>query len=220
MPEYDAVLFDNDGILVEPPSNDSKTAAVTDTFRELGVGDVDATHVDAITSGVTIETVHEVCEIYDVDVEAFWEARERHDEIVQLDDFRAGSRRCYGDVEALGELPQSRGVVSNNHYSTVEFVLEYFELEPLFETYHGREMEIESLALKKPETHYVDEAIATLGAESALFVGDRELDVVAAHRAGVDSAFVRRPHNTAVELSMTPTYEVDDLHGVVDVATR
>lgn len=220
MTRYDAVLFDNDGVLVEPPLYDSKVAAVTDAFREMGVGDVDATHVDAIVSGVTIETVYEVCEIYDIDAEAFWDARERHDERVQRDDFREGTRRCYGDVTAFGELSQPCGVVSNNHHSTVEFVLEYFELDAFFETYHGREMAIESLDLKKPGTHYVGEAIADLGCESPLFVGDRELDVVAAHRAGLDSVFVRRPHTEEVALLTTPTYEVDDLHGVVDVARK
>lgn len=220
MSNYDAVLFDNDGILVEPPVDDSKSVAVTEAFREMGVEDVDTTHVDALLSGVTIETVHEVCENYDLDAEAFWAARERHDERVQLADFRAGTRRCYDDVSALAELPQACGVVSNNHHSTIAFLLEYFELEPFFETYHGREMAIETLELKKPNTHYIEQAITDIGCESALFVGDRELDVIAAERAGLDSAFVRRQHNESVALSTPPTYEVEDLHGLVDVATR
>lgn len=220
MSRYDAVLFDNDGILVEPPLDDSKVAAVTAAFRELGVEDVDPTHVDAIVSGVTIETVHEVCESCDLDVDGFWDARERHDERVQLEDFRSGARQCYDDVAALGDLPQACGVVSNNHHSTVEFVLEYFDLEAFFETYHGREMALETLEMKKPRTQYVERAIADLGCESPLFVGDRELDVVAARRAGLDSVFVRRPHTDGVDLSTPPTYEVEDLHGVVEVATR
>ena len=55
-------------------------------------------------------------------------------------------------------------------------------------------MTVESLERKKPNTHYVERALSDLDADAALYVGDSESDVVAADRAGLDSAFVRRPH--------------------------
>jgi phosphoglycolate phosphatase len=56
--------------------------------------------------------------------------------------------------------------------------------------------------------------VTAYDAESALFVGDSESDVVAARRAGLDSTFVRRRHTRDVDLSVAPTYEVDSLHDV------
>ena len=47
-----------------------------------------------------------------------------------------------------------------------------------------------------------------------LYVDESGSDVPAAHRAGLDSAFVRRPHVRDAELPAEPTYEVETLHEV------
>ncbi|ELZ06694.1 HAD family hydrolase [Natrialba aegyptia] len=214
-PTYDAVLFDNDGVLVEPPSADTQSEAARAAFRAVGVDDPSRQHVDAIVSGVTPAVLDEICTAYDLDAETFWEARERHDEAFQLDAFRDGTRGCYDDITSIADLPVDCGVVSNNHHSTIEFILTFFELGALFETHYGREMTVESLRLKKPNTHYLERALADLEAESALYVGDSESDIVAAERAGLDSVFVRRAHCRDVTFETSPTYEVEDLHDVV-----
>lgn len=219
MTEYDAVLFDSDGVLVTPPAHETKIEAARAAFLEMGIDDADQQHLTDVVTGVTVDKLHEVCGVYDLDVTAFWEARERHDERSQFDKFEAESRNRYDDVTAITDLPHPCGVVSNNHHSTIEFVLDFFDLEPLFNTYYGREMTIESLELKKPNPHYLDRALADLEAESALYVGDKETDVVAAHRAGLDSAFIRRPHCSDVALSTAPTYEVETLHEVAAIVT-
>lgn len=218
MTEYDTVLFDNDGVLVEPPGHETQSDAARAAFRELGVVDVDDRYVDTITNGATADELREICSVHDLDATAFWEARERLDEQSQLDAFREGVRDRYEDVAAIEDLSQRCGVVSNNHHSTVEFVLEFFGLTPLFETYYGREKTLESLQLAKPNTHYLDVALDNLDAGSALYVGDSESDVVAAHRAGMDSAFVRRSHRADVELSSAPTYEIRDLYELSEIA--
>jgi HAD superfamily hydrolase (TIGR01549 family) len=165
-------------------------------------------------NGVDVDRLHDICALYDIDPQKFWKARERHDEQSQFEDFRAGAREQYDDVTVLTEIRHNCGVVSNNHHSTIEFKLDFFDLRSQFDTYYGRQMTIESLTLKKPNTHYLDQALDDLGAESALYVGDSESDVVAASRAGVDSAFVQRSHCRDVELSVTPTYEVESLHEI------
>ncbi|SEO69065.1 haloacid dehalogenase superfamily, subfamily IA, variant 1 with third motif having Dx(3-4)D or Dx(3-4)E [Halogranum amylolyticum] len=217
MTAYDAVLFDSDGVLVEPPARRTQLEAAAAAFRAVGVDDVDRTHLVDVVSGMTTARLEEICLAYDLDVAEFWDARERHDERSQFEAFRAGDRDRYEDVEAVGDLRRPRGVVSNNHHTTVAFKLEFFDLDPLFDTFYGREMTVESLSLKKPNTHYLDRALSDLDAESALYVGDSESDVVAANRAGLDSAFVRRRHTRDVDLSVTPTYEVDSLYDVADL---
>ncbi|WP_254531459.1 HAD family hydrolase [Natrinema gelatinilyticum] len=218
MTAYDTILFDNDGILVTPPASETQAEATREAFREVGATNVAQRHLDAIVSGVTIDELREICTAYDLDAETFWEARERHDERSQLDKFEGGARECYDDVSCLTELSQNCGVVSNNHHSTLEFVLDQFELKPLFSTYYGREKTIESLRLKKPNPHYLERALADLEAESALYVGDSETDVLAAERASIDSAFVRRSHCRDVDLDVTPTYDVTTLRDVVRIA--
>jgi phosphoglycolate phosphatase len=211
VPDYDAVLFDSDGVLVEPPSRERKRAGHRDAFRAVGVEDPDPGHVESLFSGVTLDGLREIAASHDLDPETLWTARERCDERSQLAAFRAGDRTTYDDVGVVRDLPGPRGVVSNNHHSTVEFKLDFFELDPLFDTYYGREMTVESLELKKPNTHYLDRALPDLEAESALYVGDSESDVLAAHCADLDSAFVRRAHTRETELDEEPTYELGSL---------
>jgi HAD superfamily hydrolase (TIGR01549 family) len=214
---YDAVLFDSDGVLVEPPTAETQAAATRAAFREVGVDDVAQRHVDAIANGVTVADLHDICADYGLESATFWAARERHDERSQLEQFRAGTRDRYDDVTAIAVLPQDRGVVSNNHHSTIEFVLDAFDLESLFETYYGRPKSIESLRVKKPEPHFLERALADLEAESALYVGDSESDVIAAHRAGIDSAFVRRRHCRDDVLTVAPTYDIETLSALPDI---
>ena len=214
MPDYDAVLFDSDGVLVHPPAAETQTAAIRAAFRSVGVDDPAERHVDALTAGVTVDVLEEIGNAYGVDPERLWLARERHDERSQLEAFRAGDRDRYGDIDAVLDHPLPSGVVSNNHHSTVDFLLEFFGWTGTFDTYYGREMSVESLELKKPNTYYLDRALADLDAAAALYVGDSESDVVAADRAGLDAAFVRRPHVRDADLSVDPDYEVESLHEV------
>jgi HAD superfamily hydrolase (TIGR01549 family) len=211
---YDAVLFDNDGVLVEPPAPETQRAAIRNAFQAVGVEDPADEHVPELTAGVTIEALEEVGAAYGVDPERLWAARERHDERSQLEAFRAGDRDRYDDAAAVEDLPHDSGVVSNNHHTTIEFLVNHFGWTSTFDTYYGREMTVESLERKKPNTHYLERALADLSAESALYVGDSGSDVLAAHRAGLDSAFVRRPHARDAELPADPTHEVETLHEV------
>jgi len=215
---YDAVLFDNDGVLVAPPARETQAAAIRDAFAELGVTRIDDEHVSALRHGVTVDRLEEIARAYDLDAAELWAARERHDEQSQFDAFRAGDRGLYDDVSALDNVVGRRGVVSNNHHTTVEFILDFFGLDGAFDTYYGREKTVESLRLKKPNTHYLDRALADLDADSALYVGDSASDIVAAHRAGMDPVFVRREHNDDVDHETPPAFEVESLHEVVDIA--
>ncbi|RJT02063.1 HAD family hydrolase [Halococcus sp. IIIV-5B] len=220
MSEYDAVVFDSDGILVAPPRRERQVAAARAAFDDLGIGDVDRETLAGLVTDPNADRIGELAAAYDVDPEAVWNARERHDERTQERAFEDGSRTTYDDVHAIGDIAATRGVVSNNHHATIAFVLDHFDLDHLFETYYGRENGIENLARRKPNPHYLERALADLDAvdDRVLYVGDSETDVMAADRADVDSAFVRRPHREELSLSVSPTYEVADLHAVRRIA--
>ncbi|WP_254864256.1 HAD family hydrolase [Halovivax gelatinilyticus] len=220
MSRYDAVLFDSDGVLVEPPAVETQSAATRAAFRAVGVAEPDRADVRAVVDGVTPGELDACCRRYDVEPEAFWAARERHDEDSQLEAFRAGVRTVYDDVGAIASLSGPRGVVSNNHQTTIDFVCSFFELDSLFASRYGRPMTIESLGRKKPNPYYIERAMADLSAETALYVGDSESDLVAARRAGLDSAFVRRRHNRETALSVEPDYVIDSLTALRSIVGR
>lgn len=60
----------------------------------------------------------------------------------------------------------------------------------------------------------------TLGVESALYVGDREIDVAAAQNAGIDSVFLRREGVTKNEIDVAPTHVVSSLWDLLDIVPR
>jgi len=217
---YDAVVFDKDGVLVGRTAFDTLREAAWDAFVSLGVDDPDLSHVDDVAVGVDPATLTDICERYGIDRSEFWRARDEIASVAQIEAARRGQKTPYDDVDALRRLNASLGVVSSNQQATVDAVLDHFDLAGRFDAVYGREPSIASLSRKKPSPYYVERVLEDLGAETAIFVGDNESDVRAADNAGIDSAFIRRPHRRNVELTCQPTYEIDDLHDLVSICGR
>lgn len=215
---YTALLFDTDGVILELTEGDRDRLerAVYAAFGEFAtVPDDD--HVADLIYRVDPDHLCEIAAEYDLDPEAFWAARDRHCSRVQRNAIDEGHVGMYDDVAALHALNRPLGMVSTNQHATIEHVIERFDL-PLFETYYGREPTIRSLQRKKPAPYYIDRALSDLGTRDGLYVGDSEHDIVAANRAGLDSAFLRREHNRDVTLSVEPTHELDSLTALQELA--
>lgn len=210
---YDALLFDNDGVIVEPPDADQVHTGIRRTFASFGVTDPPQSHVEALL-GATVDTVEEVCAAHDLDPRTFWYRRDRIVSRIQREAFRAGRKGLYPDVAVTRESPVPQGIVTNNQRDTIRFIVDHFDLGDAFQTVYGRDPTVEGLRRKKPNPHLLRRAIADLEAQRPLFVGDSESDVRAAARMGIDSAFVRRPHRAEYDLSVTPTHEVSNLEDV------
>ncbi|WP_248895474.1 HAD family hydrolase [Haloplanus halobius] len=214
---YDTVVFDNDGVLVGRTRFDVLREATAETFAQFGVTDPDPDHVEEMTIGATPRRVAAVCDEYDFDPDRFWRTRDSTVSGAQQEEARAGRKTPYDDIDTLADLDISKGIVSSNQQETVDFLIDHFELGDLFDTAYGREATIESLDLRKPNPHYIERALSDLDADSALFVGDNESDIKAAENAGIDSAFIRRPHRRDWDLNVWPTWDIeslDDLHRV------
>jgi HAD superfamily hydrolase (TIGR01549 family) len=217
---YDTVVFDNDGVLVGRTQFDVLQAATAETFEQFGVTDADPDHVEQMTIGATPTDVTRVCRAYDLDPDSFWYTRDSVLSKAQQAEAREGRKTPYDDLETLADLDTTLGIVSSNQQETVDFLLDHFDIGDLFDTAYGRSATIESLSLRKPNPHYLERALADLDAVSALFVGDNESDIEAAENAGIDSAFIRRPHRTDWDLNVWPTWEIDgldDLHEICSV---
>ena len=208
---YDAVVFDNDGVVVGRTDFEVLEDAAWDAFEKLGVPDPKPSHVELVTVGASPAQVQDVAFVYDLDPDRFWEVREQTMAEAQHEEVRAGRKALYDDLDA------ARGIVSSNQQSTVDFVLDHTGARRHFDAAYGREPTIRSLDLRKPNPHYLHEALDDLGTEDALFVGDNESDIEAAHNAGIDSAFIRRPHREDWYLNVTPDYDIDSLTALQDI---
>ncbi|GAB7091152.1 HAD family hydrolase [Halorubrum luteum] len=216
---YDTVVFDNDGVLVGRTRFDVLREATRKTFENLGVDDPDPDDVERMTIGATPGSVGTVCQTYDLDPTRFWRTRDSTVSKAQQVEAREGRKTPYDDLDELGDLDVEMGIVSSNQQETVDFLVEHFDGFERFGAAYGREPTIHSLQLRKPNPHYIEQALADLSGENALFVGDNESDVKAAHNAGIDSAFIRRPHRDDWELNVWPTWEIDGLADLHEICT-
>lgn len=211
---YDAVVFDNDGVLLDLTGMDAHHEGAREALAAAGVEDPKPADVETMSIGVTVPELRDVCDRYDLDPERFWTIRDRVLAGKQRAQMRAGEKGPYDDLHHLERLECPLGVVSSNQRATVEFAYDFFDLDRHFETVQARPPTVESLRRKKPSPFYVERALSEMDTDRALFVGDNESDVRAAHAAGIDAAFIRRPHRRDFDLSVTPDHEVDGLADV------
>jgi len=214
---YDAIVFDNDGVLTTPTDRERMREAAREAFAAVGVADPPAEYVADFAAGPTAERLETVAADLDVDPATLWYWRDRESTLVQQAAVRAGEKHPYDDVDTLAGLDRPLGIVSSNQHPTVEFLLDHFDLREHFDTHYGREATVTSLRRKKPDPHYIRQALADLDAEDALYVGDSEHDVTAAYNAGMDAAFLRRPHNADLSLSVAPEHEIEGLGALADL---
>lgn len=218
---YDAVVFDNDGVLTHLTDWDLIRGAIRDAFAEFGVTPAD-NHVEDALRGEP-DRLHRLADHHGVDPDRFWARREAHAAAAQREAMETGDKPLYDDCAVLARLRAryglKLGIVSNNQHETVEHVLDVHGIGHLFDTAYGRDPTFAGARRKKPNPYYLERALADLDAESALYVGDSDSDVRAAHNADsrtgptidVDSAFLRRPHRRGYRLDVEPTHEIASL---------
>ncbi len=186
---YDSVLFDVDGVLLNFHSNHSAAyrSAVAKTFDAFGVSP-SAADVDAFIAGATVDEMRRTCARHGLDFAQFWPEREENASALQSGMMDRSERVPYDDCTVLPNLADHHdmGVVSSNQHATIEYMLECFDFEHLFEAVYGREPTVEGFGRTKPETYYIEKAMADLDVTDGIYVGDSACDVRAAHRAGLD----------------------------------
>ena len=214
---YDALVFDNDGVLTTPTTHEVLVGAIADAFDAVGVSDPPRSHVETLIAP-TVDELRSIALAHDVEISRLWEARERAAIEAQYRSVREGTKRLYDDVDAVRSLSIPRAIVSNNQHETIANIVEFFDLDD-FDPWIGREPTIDGIRRKKPRPYYLERALDALDVRSPLFVGDSRADVAAASAADVDVAFLRRPHRTDYELDVQPTYQIDSLDALAELVT-
>lgn len=216
---YDAIIFDKDGVLVRHSGREIFDEAARAAFADVGVSEPTSEDVRTI-SRVPTEAIESdfasIGEAYDIDPADLLVRRDERAVEYQSRAAENQHKEPYPDVDVLEELTVPLGVVSNNQQGTVDAVLSIHELEAYFETVYGRAHGLEGLRRRKPNPHYLEQAIADLEAKNPLYVGDSTVDMIAADRAGVGGAFIRRSHREDTELPTEPEYDVPGLRALTD----
>ncbi|WP_418285958.1 HAD family hydrolase [Halorubrum sp. DTA46] len=212
-PTDDVVLFDMDGVILEGHGTDSivHSRALDDVLqaREMEIED---DLRPALETYEYTDAFVSACETLEVDPAAFYTEREHRSVKRSVERLAAGSRGLCPDADALDRLSDhvTIGLVSNNYDPTVEFVVDHFRLDA-FDFVRGRDLGPDGFHRRKPEPHYLNEALDALDATGGYYVGDRETDVIAAENAGLDPVFIRRDHNAETALDVEPTVEIGSL---------
>ncbi|WP_277542833.1 HAD family hydrolase [Haloarcula laminariae] len=217
MADYDGLLLDHDGVLLTLTDRATLREAALAALRDAGIERPSDADAEALSIRVTSDDLVALADRLAVEPQRLWRCREDRIAALLREELDAGRKAPYDDVPALDGVAVPAGVVSNNQRRIVEAALDTHGLAGRFETVVARGPTVESLTEKKPEPTYLESAMADIGCANPLYVGDSESDVVAADRAGVDVAFLRRDHNADTALDSRPTYDVGSLHAVVDL---
>lgn len=208
-----ALLFDMDGVILAGRGSDPivHDRALDDTLTDYGLT-VPESQRSALAGYEYTESFIDACRAVGVAPEPFYTAREVHSARRIADRIVAGIRGLTSGVEALAPLADEYelALVSNNYHRVVETVVDHHDLD-MFTAVRGREPGVTGFRRRKPEPYYLRETISRLDADAGLYIGDRETDLEAASRAGLDGVFLRREHNATEALAAEPAAVIDSL---------
>jgi HAD superfamily hydrolase (TIGR01549 family) len=214
-PVYEAVVFDFDGVLVEPTPRAVLDEAARETLRSLGVEPTARARSHARSSD--LGRVRSLCAAHGLDPDAYVAARDEATTAAQAAALGDGRKPVYDDLDALPALADrgaALAVVSNNQQGLIDRFVDRTDLGVDLSVAYGREASLDGMRRKKPRPYYLRHALADLGVapDRALYVGDQRKDVLAARAVGADAAFVRRPHREGYRVAPAPDHEVRTLH--------
>ncbi|WP_226040276.1 HAD-IA family hydrolase [Natrinema sp. DC36] len=205
------VLFDMDGVILDGPGTDPRVYAdaADAALAELGAEPTAVQRRDF--SNHDHERIRTHCEALEIDPARFWELKESHASRGTHDRLRSGERGTYDDIDAIHELGEQTtiGLVTNNRQETAEFVTDHFGFD--FDVVRGRDPTFEGYERRKPDPYYIEDALDRLDVTDGVYVGDSPKDVTAGRAAGLETAFLRRPHNRERERPPNATDEIESL---------
>ena len=211
-----ALLFDMDGVILTGRESDPVVheRALADALTDYGLTASERERT-ALSGYEYTEAFADACRALGVAPEPFYTVREVHSARRIAARIEAGVRGIASDADALTTLADDYelALVSNNYHRAVETVVDHHGLG-VFAVARGREPGVTGFRRRKPDPYYLRETLGRLDADTGLYVGDRETDLLAAERAGLDGVFLRREHNAEAELGTEPTAVVDSLAAV------
>jgi HAD superfamily hydrolase (TIGR01549 family) len=211
-----ALLFDMDGVILTGRESDPVVheRALDDALTDYGLT-VSQPQRTALSGYEYTEAFADACRAAGVAPEPFYTAREVHSARRIAARIEAGVRGVAPGADVLATLADEHelALVSNNYHRAVETAVDHHGLDA-FAVCRGREPGVTGFRRRKPNSYYLRETLDRLDADAGLYVGDRETDLLAAERAGLEGVFLRREHNAEAELGTEPAAVIDSLAGV------
>ena len=215
---YDAIVFDMDGVLITGAGTSPETYRRATTELLSVFGHPEPTDWSSqLEDPSNADSFREACDRWDLPPEAAWAYKERAATDVARARIAQGERTTYDDIEVVPTLADryDLGIVSNNRIDTVQYCADRFEWS-WAEVCRGRFPTLTDFDARKPDPTYLEWAFDRMECETALYVGDRISDMMAAERAGVDAALLTRSGKRDPE-SPIPTYEISSLRDLLEL---
>jgi phosphoglycolate phosphatase len=218
---YDAVLFDSDGVLVEPPSSDTLRRAARDVLEWADLNVSATTLIRSLRAG-ELARLERGCRNADVSLTSLCQRVATVSFRVQREEIERGLRSAYDDISALSEIPVPMGLVSDNQPQIVQYLLRRTDLEAAFDTVRCRPVAPRDLRRSKPSPDNLKAAMSDLDVSDPVYVGDRDVDVEAARRVGIDAVRVDRDRDgeatpDAESRPVQPTHVITSLYQLPEV---
>ena len=210
---YDTVIFDMDGVLVANSPRWVFEHAATQALATAGVNEP-TDRDQGLLSGFPMDIDAAATYFrtrYGLDLGVLWSYRERFASANQHRAMLGGVKESFDDLGVLAELDVDLAVVSNNQHATVESVVRHYDIERHFDAWFGLPPTLQGVRRRKPAPWYLEVAHEAVNGGTSLYVGDKESDVQAATRAGMDSALISRTGNS-------PDSDVDPTHHITSLA--
>ncbi|MFB6199286.1 MAG: HAD family hydrolase [Candidatus Nanohaloarchaea archaeon] len=206
---FDAVIFDNDGTILDSSYNEYRWVqqAKIRKAEELGFSLTPEEAKNYIFS----DSIHETRSFLEGkgmdwnDLRAI--IRNVSEKKKQL--MAEGKIRPFNSAEKLLEqLSLPKAMVSNASRESTEQSLDEFNLRNSFETVHAPSLNNmkRRARIRKPSPDMLEEAMEQLGTRNVLMVGDSDADILAAENAGIESALIKRR-----KVEAEPDYSIDSL---------
>ncbi len=212
---YDAVVFDNDGVLTTPTDRDVLLEAIHDAFESVGVSNPSDEDSNAPRPRPVLAS------------SGSGPPRDRRRRAVARTgtgcDRRPARRDRSRTKTRLRGRHRPRVASRSDRNRQQQPTRDDREHPRQLRTRADRGLvraraDDRGIARKKPTPYYLELAIEDLGARNPLYVGDSRVDVVAADAAGIDAAFVRRDHRLEYDLTdHEPRYEIDSLEALPEL---
>ncbi len=216
--DYGSVVFDMDGVILDSMKDHSWTYdAVEKVARKEGVErELGENEKAALLGEQGTERCVRLCQELGLDSRQVWTEICGATTKARIREIKSNGMGLVDGVEEVVNQFHSQDVrlalISNAPDEAVEFVVKYFGLESRFDFYLGLR-DFEDLALKKPAPDHLEVAKAELGRNPYLYVGDAESDVIAAHRANMDSAWL----HPSKESDVRADYELKTLNSLLEI---
>ena len=192
--EYDAVIFDMDGVILDSGLNDFQWMDQIRMKKASEMG-YDYSKEDAIQI-VQSTDVSQLEELMDRKGMSLKEVEEIEHRVqnAKISLIEHGAIRLFSETEnILQDIDKPVGLATNSPEKTAKFTLRYFGIHNYFDSFEALSLNDlkDYVRKKKPHPFMLEKVQKDLDAENPVMVGDSGADIKSAKNAGLDSVLVQ-----------------------------